>query len=79
MDGSLNQLDELFDIAQHFDVNMRNNLLIVTIPSVICIGGILFFHWGVTIGMALTGTTLLIGIGNTMLPLLGSQNTSSMR
>jgi len=78
MDGSLNQLDQLFDIAQNFEVNMRNNLLISTIPSVICIGGILFFHWGVTIGMALTGTTLLIGIGNTMLPLLSSQNTKSI-
>lgn len=74
MDGNLNQLARLFDIAQDFDVNMNNNLLISTVPTVICISGVLFLHWGVITGIMITGGTMLVGLGNTMLPLIKSEN-----
>lgn len=76
MDGSLNQLDQLFDIAQDFELNMKNNLLISVIPTAVCIGGIVLFHWGVFTAHVLMGTTLFIGIGNTMLPLFKPQRTN---
>jgi Cu2+-exporting ATPase len=75
MDGSLNQLDQLFDIAQDFELNMKNNLLISVIPTAVCIGGIVFFHGGVFTAHVLMGSTLFIGIGNTMLPLFKPQRT----
>jgi Cu2+-exporting ATPase len=76
MDGSLNQLDQLFDIAQDFELNMKNNLLISVIPTAVCIGGIVLFHWGVFTAHVLMGSTLFIGIGNTMLPLFKPQRTN---
>jgi Cu2+-exporting ATPase len=76
MDGSLQQLDQLFNIAQDFEQNMKNNLRISVIPTAICIGGIIFFHWGVFIAHILMGSTLFAGIGNTMLPLLKSERTN---
>ena len=77
MDGSLKKLNQLFDISKDFKVNMKNNFRISVVPTAICIGGIILFHWGVFIAHVLMGTTLFIGIGNTMLPLLKSQNTDN--
>jgi len=69
MDGTLNQLGYLFDLAKQFDDTMRTNLIISTIPSAICVGGILFFHWGILTGLLITQAALFTGIGNSMLPL----------
>ncbi|MCX6048535.1 MAG: heavy metal translocating P-type ATPase [Chloroflexi bacterium] len=69
IDGTLNHLNYLFDLVQDFEATMKTNLLISTIPSAICLGGILFFHWGVFAGILLTQATLFTGIGNSMLPL----------
>ena len=79
MDGTLNQLDQLFNISKDFELNMRNNLLISTLPTVVGIGGIVFFHWGVFIAHVWMGGTLAIGIANTMLPLLKSENKKNLK
>ncbi len=73
MDGTLNQLCNMFDIVPDFEANMRNNLLISTIPSAVCIGGVLFFHWGVFTGIVISAGVLLTGIANSSLPLLKYQ------
>ncbi|MEM7132651.1 MAG: heavy metal translocating P-type ATPase [Chloroflexota bacterium] len=69
MDGTLGQFMSLLEIGKHFEKNMQTNLSISTIPSAICIGGVLFLHWGVTIGVLLSGTILFVGMGNGLLPL----------
>lgn len=69
MDGTLNQLTYLFDLVQEYDATMKVNLGISTVPSAICLGGILFFHWGVSIGFMITLGALFTGIGNSILPL----------
>ena len=79
MDGTLNQLPELFDIAQEFNVNMRNNLIIATIPTVICLGGVFFLRWGVFSAVILGQTSGFVGIGNTMLPLLKQKRRNRSR
>ena len=73
MDGTLNQLCKMFDIEQDFELNMKNNLLISTIPSATCIGGIVLFHWGVFTGVVITLGALFAGIGNSIWPLLKYQ------
>ncbi|HIE27356.1 TPA: heavy metal translocating P-type ATPase [Candidatus Poribacteria bacterium] len=70
MDGSLKQLGELFRIAKEFESNMKNNFLISTIPSILCLGGIVVFHWGVVMGILISQTVLFMGLGNAMLPQL---------
>jgi len=69
MDGTLNQLTYLFDLVQEYDATMKTNLGISTIPSAICLGGILFLHWGVATGFMITLGALFTGIGNSILPL----------
>ena len=69
MDGTLHQLTYLFDLVEEYEATMKTNLGISTIPSVICLGGILFLHWGVAIGFMITLGALFTGIGNSILPL----------
>lgn len=69
IDGTLNHLSSLFDLVHAFEITMKRNLLISTVPTVLCLGGIIFLHWGVLTGILLTQATLFTGIGNSMLPL----------
>ncbi|RKZ43530.1 MAG: heavy metal translocating P-type ATPase [Candidatus Parabeggiatoa sp. nov. 3] len=70
MDGQLNKLKPLFEIAQAFESNMHTNYWLAIIPGTICLGGLFFFHLTVIGGMATYYTGKMVGLGNTMLPLL---------
>ncbi|EDN68698.1 P-type ATPase [Beggiatoa sp. PS] len=70
MDGNLNKLQPLFEIAQAFEANMRTNYWLTIIPGVICLGGVFFFHFGIVAGFITYYTGKIVGLGNTMLPLL---------
>ena len=78
MDGSLEQFEQLFYIAQEVELNMQRNFLISTIPSVICLGGIFFFHWGITMGMIITQGTLYAGLINSTLPMFKQQSVNAI-
>lgn len=69
MDESLNQLEELFNIAQDFEINMKNSFFITSIPTCITIGGVLFFHFGIITSVIMHYAGLGLGIGNAMRPL----------
>jgi len=73
MDGTLNQLCQMFDIMQDFEVNMKNNLLLSTIPSAASLAGIVLFHWGVVAGVGISTVALFTGIANSLSPLLKHQ------
>ncbi|MEC4984564.1 MAG: heavy metal translocating P-type ATPase [Oscillatoria sp. PMC 1068.18] len=80
MDSNLERLTTLFDIAERFDGNIRTGLLISIVPSIICIFGIILFHWGVITGMTITVTTLFVGIGNAVLgPWLAQKSETQAR
>ncbi len=70
MDGNLNKLQSLFEIAQAFEANMRTNYWLTVAPGVFCLGGVFFFHLGVAGGMATYYSGKVAGLTNTMLPLL---------
>ncbi|MEM7538361.1 MAG: heavy metal translocating P-type ATPase [Chloroflexota bacterium] len=74
MDGTLNQLCQMFDIVQNFEINMKNNLLIATVPSAISLGGIVLFNWGILVGVSITAVSLFAGIINSLFPLFTHQN-----
>lgn len=64
MDGSLSNLIDLFDASQDFAAAQKKNLLITTIPAVICIGGVFAFHFGLYTSMLLFFSGLGGGIWN---------------
>lgn len=70
MDSHLNQLDQLFSLAKSFNANMKNNLNLSIIPGFICLGGVLFLHFGIVTTILLYDAGLLIGVWNAMSPSL---------
>lgn len=66
MDGTLKNLPLLFDLVDDFDERQRRNLWVSTVPSVLCIGGVWLFHWGVGTGILITGGSLLTGLANSL-------------
>jgi len=65
MDENLNNLTHIFDVAKKFESNQRKNLIISTVPSVICIGGVFLLHFGIYSSIVLYYGGLLTGIANT--------------
>lgn len=70
MDGNLNKLKSLFEIAKAFEANMRTNYFTSMVPGVVCLGGVFLFHMGVVGGLVVFYTAKMVGLTNTMLPLI---------
>ncbi|MEM6406199.1 MAG: heavy metal translocating P-type ATPase [Pseudomonadota bacterium] len=75
MDGSLKQLDRLFDISHDFDRNMQTSFMVSTIPTILSISGIFLLHMSFIATLFLYYSGLVIGIGNSMQPLIRQQRT----
>ena len=72
---ALNKLKSLFEIAKAFEANMRTNYLTSMVPGVICLGGVFLFHMGVVGGLIVYYTAKMVGLTNTMLPLIKHENS----
>jgi Cu2+-exporting ATPase len=70
LDKNLSQLDRLFDLAQELNTNLNAGLAMTIVPGVMVIGGVFFFHFGITIASVLYTAGLATGMGNSMLPLV---------
>ena len=75
IDGTLNQLLTLFDLADDFSDNMRANLLAATLPGTIGIAGTLLFGWGITLCVFLVQISGPVGIYNALKPLLDERRS----
>jgi Cu2+-exporting ATPase len=73
MDGTLNHLPQLFQLANEFENTMHTNFISTIVPGVICIGGVYFLHFGIAMGMGLYYVGSAIGLSNTLLPLVKHQ------
>jgi heavy metal translocating P-type ATPase len=78
MDSHLNQLSHLFEIAESFNANMKNNLHLSIIPGFICLGGVFFLHFGIVTTILLYDASLLVGVWNAMLPSLKQEKRLMM-
>lgn len=74
MDGDLNKLKTLFEISQSFEANMHTNYLTSMIPGVISLGGVFLFNMGVVGGLTIYFTAKMVGLANSMLPLVKYEN-----
>lgn len=73
MDGSLKQLDKLFDIVQDFDNNTKTSFIMTSIPTILSISGVVLLHASIFTTIFLYYGGLFIGVGNSMLPLINQQ------
>lgn len=70
MDGTLNNLPLLFEMAQEYQGNMRQTFAVTLLPSLIGAGGALFLHWGLITTILLNQVGIVLGVGNAMRPRL---------
>jgi Cu2+-exporting ATPase len=75
MDGTLNQIKSLFELADEFESTMHTNLLTSIVPGVIGIGGVYFLRFGIAASMTTYYIGSLIGLGNSLWPLIKHQET----
>ncbi|MCB0064328.1 MAG: HAD-IC family P-type ATPase, partial [Caldilineaceae bacterium] len=70
MDESIRHLGPLFDLGDEFTENMKINFASIIVPSVLCIGGAFFLHFGLIQSIVLNQVGFAAGVGNAMLPFL---------
>lgn len=73
MGENLTHLPLLFDIADRFDENMKNNLVISVVPGAICIAGVFLLNFGVYASMMLYYAGLALGVLNSTRPIRSLQ------
>ena len=73
MDESLNELVQLFDLGEHFKTNMKKGFWITFLPNMAAAAGVLFLHSGLVPSIVLYYTSVALGAGNSMRPLLTHQ------
>jgi len=74
MDGTLNHLEQLFQLADEFEKTMHSNFITTIVPGVICIGGVYFLHFGIAMGMGLYYVGSAVGLSNILWPLVKYQD-----
>jgi len=79
MDESLNQLLQVFDVARAFEANIKTMLTVTFGPSAFIIGGAFILHLSLVAAIVLINAGLLVGIGNSMLPLLQKEWSPTRR
>ena len=73
MDATLNKLNQLFEIADDFEDNMRFNFISSVLSGAVCISGVFLLHFGLWAGMVACYAGIAGGLANTMLPLVKYQ------
>jgi len=69
MDGNMANLPYLFGVSKDFKSDQKRNLIITGIPSMICIGGVFLFHFGIYSSILLFYSGLGIGTWRATRPL----------
>ncbi|RKZ61219.1 MAG: hypothetical protein DRR08_09335 [Candidatus Parabeggiatoa sp. nov. 2] len=67
---SLQQLDQLFEIANGFKKNLNRTMLLSYIPGSVLIGGVFLFHFGMPAALLLYGSGLTAAMTNALAPML---------
>ncbi|ETX01314.1 MAG: hypothetical protein ETSY1_07830 [Candidatus Entotheonella factor] len=77
MDGSLRHLGDLFDLARSYQTNMKTSLMLIWIPTLLSIGGALFFQLGFFLSVTLQNLGLLAGVAHSTWPLMQAHHRSN--
>ena len=79
MDGSLNQLIPLFDLARELNENLKTCLIMAVVPGTTCIGGVFLLHFGLLHAILLYNASLFASVSNAMWPVIRHQREQSKR
>ncbi len=77
MDGTLNPMLPLLELADDLKTNMERNLLLLLSPAPLLLGGVYFLHFRLLATTILLTTGSLSGITNAMLPALKNREEAS--
>lgn len=69
LDGNLSHLDELFEIGQKLDNNLRNSFILTLVPGVFTIFGAFFLGFTLIQAILVSSIGLVLGLKNAMNPL----------
>lgn len=69
MDGTLNHLKPLFELADEFEQTMQRNLATSLIPGLLFIGGVYFWHFRLIEGVVAYYLGSSLGVANSLWPL----------
>lgn len=78
MDGDLKKLKSLFEISRSFETNMQTNYLTSMVPGVISLAGVFLFHMGFLGSLLVYYSSKVVGLTNTMLPLVRHENNENL-
>lgn len=70
MNGTLDNLDNLFQLAQEFKINTRNALMLAIIPGMLNLASVFLLHTGIYFALALYYINLPLGLTNSFLPII---------
>lgn len=70
LDGTLNKLDTIFDLAEEIDENLQTAMISAIVPGVFNIGSVFLLGTGIISALLVSYTGFLFGIGNGLRPLL---------
>jgi Cu2+-exporting ATPase len=70
MDQTLTKVVHLFELGKNFGTNQKTGLATIFVPSVLCVGGIFFLHFGIPTAIMFFNISAVTGIGNALLPLI---------
>lgn len=70
MDSNLHHLLAVLDMAGSLETNSRLNIASAMVPAAVCVGGVIFLHWGLLAAIMLYNLGLVLGLGSGMLPLV---------
>ena len=68
MNGTLEHLNNLFDISNNLNTHLHNSFKITLTPTVISITGAFLFHLGFTTAIVIKNGLFFVGVGHAMLP-----------
>ena len=74
MDGTLNHLEQLFNLADDFEETMKSNYVVSIVPGIITISGVYLLNFGFATGLGLFYLGMMAGLGNVFLPLAKHQD-----
>ncbi len=70
---SLQQLEQLFEIANGFNENLNRTMLLSYLPGTVLIGGVFLFNFGMLAALILYGSGLTAAMVNALTPMLQLQ------
>ncbi len=79
MNQSLQQLDQLFEIAESFNQNLDQTMRMSYIPGSVLIGGVFLLHFGMTAALVLYSTGVTAAMSKALLPLRKLSRTNDQR